>query len=271
MGEFVSTGEESARVLADPAWQRVLFALLADHLFLTAGQAEHLRRRTAPLGASAELMSGSQTRSVLNSLAAAGFLGSAHAFLPKTTIGQRPLFVLRRPEGDLPDVSRCIAAATERLEPLHRHADRKLFFAKDAVCPILRAAGFHVPFWKSDEAWHAREKAFRTIHDRHQEVTARTDATPREIACTLLTAHYNLNQVRLADTFPEPPPLAKGKFSAYGNLALKGPEADLSGSTFEKTGLFFLRPLRTHEMREQIETCCEESSVTHYISEFWWM
>jgi hypothetical protein len=274
MGDFVSRVEhaEAASFLADPAWQRVLFALLADHLFLTTGQADHLRGRIAPPDTLAHPVRRNHTRYVLNSLVDAGLLGCAQAFLPKTTIGSRPIFVRRQFDDEGPpnerEVARLIAASDDRLEPISRHAERRLYFAKEALCPILRAAGFKVRGWRCDEDWHAREAAVRTILTWHQEVALRKDPSPREVACTLLTAHYNLNQLRLLDTLPEPPPLAQSEFSAHGDLTRKGPEAKLDGPTFGLVHLFFLRPLAGRKIIEQIQV---HHGMNGLFMNCWWM
>ncbi|MBA4067820.1 MAG: hypothetical protein C0501_29800 [Isosphaera sp.] len=274
MGDFVSGVEhtEAANFLADPAWQRVLFALFAEHLFLSAGQAEHLRRRTAPSDTPAELVRGAHTRFVLNSLVDAGLLGSAPAFLPKATIGASPILVRRQFDDEGPPddrvVARLVAAADGRLEPLNRHAERTLYFAKDGLGPVLRAAGFRVWYWKCDEDWRAREGAVRTLLDWHQEVATRKGSSPREIACTLLAAHYNINQLRLAEAFPEPLPQAKCEFSARWSPGRAGPQARFDGPTFGLTNLFFLRPLPAREIIEQIAI---HHGMDGMFMKCWWM
>jgi hypothetical protein len=310
MGVFIPNPEYPSveEILADPAWLRLLFALTAKHLFLTAGQAQHLRRQTASPDTPQLLLSSKHTRFVLDRLTKAEFLGAASALLPPVTIRDTPVFIHRYLFGDpntftQDEAKRICETANARLPPISQHAQRKLYFARQSLCPVLREAGYTVAPWRTAWDGRAREETVQNILGWHNAVEIRSECSPSEIACTPVTAQYNLNELRFFDRYCATDALGGCKFSANGrptqhhadgsldepsvNLVrlnsqnvigleslVERDETDITAKKYDdvaadRIGLFFLRPLLPHQLIEQV--ILFRTELSRFFHDCWWM
>ena len=246
------------QTIADRYFQELLFSLLTEHLFLTAGQARQYLLEAAPPGASPELVREEYVRKILDRLVRASYLVSATALLPPVTIGVEPITGLlhRFAVAPTPDEIRPYARpAFERVPGLDRHKPRRLYCAAEPLRPVLRDVGHTVPAWNASRHWPSREGVFRIIYDAHLEVLARPGHSAHEIACTQLTACYNVNHLRFTERFRAAVAGGRRGFTVNVHLGAQEPDAHVEDAEYGRVAVYFARPIPAQALCVQMGTC----------------
>lgn len=260
--------------LADNTFRRLLFSLLTEHMFLSAGQARRYLLLSAPTGTSCRLVTNDNVRSILDQLVDAEYLGCRSALVPPFTIADQPI-IFR--EGGYHNCQRlspaeaknCAELARRRVPPLDRHETKKLYFARGTLGPYFRALGYSVDYWNESDWRRGKDELFGKVFGEHHEVEERHGVTPYEIACTDLTAQYNLNQVRFLNRVHPANSANMCGFHFHASVNPQRLDAELTNTELGWIGLYFLRPWQAHQFIEQID----EYRVwySQWLSTTWWL
>jgi hypothetical protein len=193
------------------------------------------------------------------------------------TFGDEPVYpfsksgdgLVRTPVAELPvaDISHYVSLAKRRLPSIKTHRETRLYFttpkAANLVCGRGRYAG---PWFQSASGKLDYGNRAEVLIEAHRVVENIPESSPQDIACTQLTALYNLNQFMLGGCFQ--PKIAAGEWS-YKSLAMleitKG-GFEISVKDRGKVSLFFLRPLLPDELKALIGTWGSSS-----FDECWWI
>ncbi len=246
------------QTLADPYFQQLLFSLLTEHLFLTAGQARQYLLQAAPPDTSPELVREDYVRKILDRLVRAGYLVAATALLPPVTIGVEPVAILRSHFAVAPtpeEIRPYARPAFERVPGLDLHKPRRLYCAAEPLRPVLRGFGHTVPEWIANRFWPTREAVFQIVYDAHLEVLARPGHSAHEIACTQLTAYYNVNHLRFTERFRAAVAGGQRGYAVNVHLTTRDPDARLDDAEFGRIAVYFARPVPAQALSAQMEAC----------------
>jgi hypothetical protein len=243
-------------ILADPVIRQVLYSLHTEHLFLSLGQIQHYLRVLAPSGTPDRLLSREKVIAVFDQLVDADYLGREHALLPDITITKGIFgksFAAPTPE----DLTTLVEAGRSRVPSLDSHRNRNLYYSTDSLSEVLRSFGYTVVDWSASENRQfqlgSRPRQFEWVLAEHRELEQFAEHSQYDIACTLLTAQYNLNEIRFMDRYRAE--IASG---ARTLVAHKPPtpaflDGMFIGPDYESTALYFLRPLPPYQLRAQID------------------